>query len=248
MRWKKDNLILNSRQKKKQLSLSLCVICISLFLLLWGIEHSGKYLSWEKAVTEALEVRGYGAPEEFLLEKDGVAEVHVGGFFHYTKEQPEKWVVTKVTKSLKEAYLVSVQVIRDSLLWQPVRVSSEFYNMELQAWYNENMEMMLGSCQNPDITEVTLSWGHWVEGDNGWEVYVIGEEICPVDEMGFFYQEVDPSKAMVDIITYDDGGWEERMKLIQTVYLEGRDKDGTILYRDGMDIEGRRFVNNKEIK
>lgn len=249
MRWKKEKLMLNSRQKKRQLFLSLCIICLCLPLLYLQIQRSGKYFSWEKAVAEALEARGYGMPEEFLLEKDGTVEVGYGGFFHYTKEQPEKWVVFKRTKSPTDAWLFTVQAIQCGSLWGAHYVGVDYYNTELKAYYNENMGMMLGACQNPDITEVTLRWGHWEEGEtDGAELYVMGEAILPVDEKGFFYQEVDESKAIVDIIPYEDGSWEERQQLIQTVYLEGRDKDGNVLYRDGMDEVERRFVNNEEVK
>lgn len=247
MRGKKEKPMLSSRQKKRQIFLSLCIIGLCLPLLYLSFQRSGKYLSWEKAVTEALEARGYGAPEGFLLEKDGTVEVGYGGFFSYSKEQPDKWVVCKLTKSPTDAWLFTVHAIQDGPWWGANTIGGDYYNTELKAYYNENMEMMLGVCQNPDITEVTLRWGHWeVDETETAEIYVMDEAILPVDEKGFFYQEVDPSKAKVDIKTYPDGGWEERMRLIQTIYLEGRDKDGNILYRDGMDEAGRRFINNAE--
>ena len=248
MRWKKEKPMLNNKQKKTQIFLSLCAICLCLPILFWGLHRNGKYLSWERAVAEVMEGQGYGVPEKFLLEKDGIAEVHVGGFFNYIQDQPEKWVVAKRVEGAAEARLFYVQLIKDGFFWHAVRIGQDYYNTELKAYYNENMEMMLGSCQNPNITEVTLCWGHWLEGEEEWKTYVMGETILPVDENGFFYQEVDPSDAMVDIIHYEDGGWEERTKLIQTVYLEGRDKEGSILFRDGIDVEGRRFVNNEEWK
>ena len=117
MRRKKEKPVLNNRQKKRQLFLSLCVICLCLPLLYLNMQRSGKYFGWEKAVEEALEARGYGVPEEFLLEKDGVVEVGYGGFFHYTKEQPEKWVVFKLTKSHTDAWLFTVQAIQYGFLW-----------------------------------------------------------------------------------------------------------------------------------
>ena len=42
----------------------------------------------------------------------------------------------------------------------------------------------------------------------------------------------------------DDRGNTE---YIQTTYIEGRDKDGNILFRHGVDDEGRRFVNGVEV-
>lgn len=237
----KSKPMLNSRQKKKRLFLSLCVSVLSLMVINWGFEHTGKYLSWKKAVMETLRMSGYGEPGEFLLQRDGTTEVYGVGFFNRMEERPEKYVVTKVEKSTAETYLVSVQVIRNGFLWEPVRFNSEFYNMELQAWYQSDMELMLGLCENPNVTEVTMKWGHWMEDAKGnWVTYDMGKATYPIGEDGFFYQEVDESRASVD----DKG----RKMLIQTTYLEGRDKNGKILYRQGIDDEGRSFVNNEEVQ
>ena len=59
----------------------------------------------------------------------------------------------------------------------------------------------------------------------------------PVDENGFFYEKVDISDRM----QYEDGSIET---LVQTTYLEGRDKEGNVLYRDGIDDEGNRWIGD----
>lgn len=82
--------------------------------------------------------------------------------------------------------------------------------------------------------------GHWIDGPKGWETYVMDEGNYTMDESGFFYQEVDVEKALPDKY----GGSQS----IQTVYIEGRDEDGNILYRHGMDADGKRFSFNEEVK
>ncbi len=66
--------------------------------------------------------------------------------------------------------------------------------------------------------------------------YDMGKVTYPIGEDGFFYQEVDTSKRL----KYEDGG----VKSIQCTYLEGRDKDGNVLYRDGIDDEGNCWIGD----
>lgn len=126
------------------------------------------------------------------------------------------------------------------IFWRRDSIWTEFYNTQLQAWYQQGMETIVGCCQNPNIKEVNMKWGHWIDGPKGWETYVMDEGNYTMDESGFFYQEVDVEKALPDKY----GGSQS----IQTVYIEGRDEDGNILYRHGMDADGKRFSFNEEVK
>lgn len=90
MTGKRTHRICSDRQKKKGLFLYILVILLSLLLIYTGIARSGKYFSWEKAVQEELEVHGYGMPEAFLQERDGVVENDVSGFFLRHRELPGK--------------------------------------------------------------------------------------------------------------------------------------------------------------
>lgn len=71
----------------------------------------------EKAVQEELEVNGYGMPEAFLQERDGVVENDVSGFFLRHSELPGKWVLVKMS----ETEQIEVQFVREGFLWQAVR-------------------------------------------------------------------------------------------------------------------------------
>ena len=117
----------------------------------------------------------------------------------------------------------------------------EYYPWEISAHHDRNMGVLLGACQNPDVTEVTMKWGHWLETEaKSWMIHEMGEGTYPIGEDGFFYQEIEEEGALRD--------QENRIHLIQTTYIEGRDKDGNILYRKGIDDEGRRFIDNVEVE
>lgn len=114
---KRMHRICSDRQKKKRLFWYSLVILFSLLLIYTGMTRSGKYFSWEKAVQEELEAHGYGEPEVFLQERDGVVENDVSGFFLRHRELPGKWVLVKMS----EGEQIEVQLVREGFLWQAVR-------------------------------------------------------------------------------------------------------------------------------
>lgn len=86
-----------------------------------------------------------------------------------------------------------------------------------------------------------MKWGNWMETEGeSWMTYEMGEGVYSIGADGFFFQEVREK----DNLSYKNGG----ICSIQTTYIEGRDKNGKILYRQGIDDAGRKFVNNEEVQ
>lgn len=244
---------INAKQRKVEILF--CVLAI-LFMVFLTMKANGLYIDPEKAAFDAQRLEGYDPFEKILLQKDS----EMGDRRRYyvgLGKQPEKrefvsmideqeTMIGKEVKRLpvyydKEGYLIIVELAK-GLLWRAEDVRTEYFHIvPIHAYYQEDMQMILGLCLYPEVTEVTMKWGHWMEKEDGtWMTHDIGENTYTIGEDGFFYQEVDESRASVD----EKG----RKMLIQTTYLEGRDKNGKILYRQGIDDEGRSFVNNKEVQ
>lgn len=237
--------------KRRKVEIIFCVLAI-LFMVFLTMKANGLYIDPEKAAFDAQRLEGYDPFEKILLQKDS----ELGDRRRYyvgLGKQPEKRefvsmideqeaMIGKEVKRLpvyydKEGYLIIVELAK-GLLWRAEDVRTEYFHIvPIDAYYQEDMKMMLGLCLHPEVTEVTMKWGHWMEDAKGnWVTYDMGKVTYPIGEDGFFYQEVDTSKRL----KYEDGG----IKSIQCTYLEGRDKDGNVLYRDGIDDEGNCWIGD----
>ena len=237
--------------KRRKVEIIFCVLAI-LFMVFLTMKANGLYIDPEKAAFDAQRLEGYDPFEKILLQKDS----ELGDRRRYyvgLGKQPEKRefvsmideqeaMIGKEAKRLpvyydKEGYLIIVELAK-GLLWRAEDVRTEYFHIvPIHAYYQEDMQMMLGLCLHPEVTEVTMKWGYWMEDENGkWVTYDMGKGIYPIGKDGFFYQEVDIRKQLKD----EDGS----SYLVQTTYLEGRDKDGNILYRNGIDDEGNRYIGD----
>lgn len=230
--------------KRRKQEILVCILLI-LFMVLLAIKMDGLYLDSEKAFRKVEELNGIGPSEKILLQKkseDGQKLYFVG----LLKLEEDTEFQNLVGYEGEQGAYYSIVVLEKvwNLFWAESRTEGayiEYFNQEISAWYKKNMGVFLGACQNPEVTEVRMKWGHWMEdAEENWVTYDMGKATYPIGEDGFFYQEVDESRALLD----EKG----REMLIQTTYLEGRDKNGKILYRQGIDDEGRRFVNNEEVQ
>lgn len=238
--------------KRRRLEIIFCVLVI-LFMVFLTMKANQLYIDPEKAAFEAQRLDGYDPFEKILLQKDselGDRRRYYVGLGNQEEDAPFTAMIDeyegrigKEVKSFpvyydKEGYLIIVELTK-GLLWRAEEVRTEYFRfVPINAYYQEDMQMLLGLCLHPEITEVTMKWGHWMEDENGkWVTYDMGKGTYPIGEDGFFYQEVDTSKRL----QYEDGSIES---LIQTTYIEGRDKDGNILYRNGIDDEGNRWIGD----
>lgn len=237
--------------KCRKMEVIFCVLLI-FFMVLLTMKANRLYIEPEKAVYEAQRLEGYEPFEKVLLQKDeerGNRRYYVG-LLEQSEETPfislidenEALIGREVTKLPvcydKEGYLVIVELAKGAL-WRAEDVQLEFYGIvPINAYYRQNMGTILGLCLHPEVTEVTMKWGHWMEEDGKWKTYDIGKGIYSIGDDGFFYQDVDASKAL-----RDEEGWP---MLIQKTYIEGRDKDGNVLYRDGIDDEGNRWIGDHD--
>lgn len=237
--------------KRRKVEILFCVLAI-LFMVFLTMKANGLYIDPEKAAFDAQRLEGYDPFEKILFQKDS----ELGDRRRYyvgLGKQPEKrefvsmideqeTMIGKEVKRLpvyydKEGYLIIVELAK-GLLWRVEDVRTEYFHIvPIHAYYQEDMQMMLGLCLHPEVTEVTMKWGHWMEDAEGnWFTYDMGKATYPIGEDGFFYQEVDTSKRL----KYEDGS----VKSIQCTYLEGRDKNGNVLYRDGIDDEGNCWIGD----
>ena len=241
--------VLNNKKRIREI-----ILCIFLLVLMavLTLKANKLYIDPEKAFNEAVELEGWGKYELLLKANEPVdnkCRYYVGllnlpketEFFTKIdeyKELREKQITWSPAAFKEEGYLV-IGELNKGLLWKVRDIRIEYYGVvPINAYYQQDMQMLLGLCLDPDITEVTMHWGHWIQQEDGnWTTYNMGKGIYPVDEKGFFYEEVDISNRM----QYEDGSIET---LVQTTYLEGRDKEGNVLYRDGIDDEGNRWIGD----
>lgn len=212
-------------KRKKQTVLYLIVV----FLLgLIMANYAGFHIDKEKAFYEMEEEYGIGPSEKILFQQ-------------YYPERKEQIMVGRLKRSGSDGYLnIGLLYKSFGFLWQERGVHPQYFHMDVYTDYYNDYELLLGSVQNPKIKEVYLRYGHWMEGKNRtWDIYDIGTGTYLIDEDGFFYQNVDASKALTD----NNGNTE----YIQAIYIEGRDENGNILFRHGVDDEGREFVNSVEV-
>lgn len=217
--------VMNAKKRKRQAIFSLLVI----FLLgAVTVDFLGWHVDPEKAFYKMEDQYGIGPSEKILFQQ-------------YFPERKELILVGRLKRSGSNGYLQIGRLEKTlGFLWKEGGVYPQYFHMDVFADYYNEYKLMLGSVQDPEIKEVYMRYGHWREGKNRtWEIHDIGKGMYQIDADGFFYQDIDVSKALRD----DRGNTE----YIQTTYIEGRDKDGNILFRHGVDDEGRRFVNGVEV-
>lgn len=234
---------ISGSRRKKEILVSVILIFLMLFL---AMEMDELYLDPEQAFWEIEKLNGIGPSEKILLQ---IEDAERGQMFFVGKLPPREETIFSREKSSEteeyELYYSRVTLEKVwGIFWMEDKTNgayTDYYHQEISAHYDGNMDLLIGACQNPDVAEVTMRWGHWLETEEKSRmIYEMGEGTYSIGEDGFFYQKVDAKDALRDK--------ENRMHLIQTTYIEGRDKDGKILYRHGMDDAGRRFVNNEEMK
>lgn len=230
--------------KRRKQEILVCILLI-LFMVLLAIKMDGLYIDSEKAFREVEELNGIGPSEKILLQKeseDGQKLYFVG----LLKPEEDTEFQNLVGYEGEQGAYYSIVVLEKvwNLFWAESRTEGayiEYFNQEIGAWYKKNMGVFLGACQNPQVTEVRMKWGNWMETEGeSWMTYEMGEGVYSIGADGFFFQEV----IEKDNLSYKNGG----ICSIQTTYIEGRDKNGKILYRQGIDDAGRKFVNNEEVQ
>lgn len=230
--------------KRRKQEILVCIFLI-LFMVLLAIKMDGLYIDSEKAFREVEELNGIGPSEKILLQKkseDGQKLYFVG----LLKPEENTKFQNLVGYEGEQGAYYSIVVLEKvwNLFWAESRTEGayiEYFNQEIGAWYKKNMGVFLGACQNPQVTEVRMKWGNWMETEGeSWMTYEMGEGVYSIGADGFFFQEVREK----DNLSYKNGG----ICSIQTTYIEGRDKNGKILYRQGIDDTGRKFVNNEEVQ
>lgn len=236
--------------KRRRLEIILCALML-FFMVFLTTKANQLYINPEKAAFAAQRLEGYDPFEKILLQKDAVGDrrrYYVGvenqqddaqftAMIDVYEERIGKEITWNPVAYDKEGCLIIVE-LEKGLLWHAEEVRTEYFHIvPINAYYQEDMQMLLGLCLHPEVTEVTMKCGHWMEDENGkWVTYDMGRGTYPIGEDGFFYQEVDTSKRL----KYEGGS----VRSIQTTYLEGRDKDGNVLYRDGIDDEGNRWIGD----
>lgn len=226
--------------RRRKLEILLCIILI---LLMGSLTEKmdGMYLNPEDAFWAIEELEGIGPSKKIIYQKesaDGERMYFVGLL------EPEK--DTELMRHVGFSYgqydtyysIVVLEKVWDIFWKQSDNEGAyiEYLNQEIDVRYKKNMSAFLVSCRNPDVKEVHLRWGELLEnGTYDWTAIHGGSALFVIENDGYFVHKIDE-----DITEqYDD---------IQAIYIEGRDKDGSILYRHGIDDEGRRFTFNKEVK
>lgn len=230
---------MNARRRKGEILL--CILLLA-WMGLVTMKAQRLYLDPEKAFWESERLAGIGPSEKILLQKEDEEKDMLYMIGRLEQEKTTEFMTLSGKEADQTAGWLSVVYLEKvgGIFWREKWTSTEYFYTELQAWYNDNMEMMLGFCRNPDIKEVTMVYGHTWEQDGTWAPHVLGEGIYEMDADGFFYQEIDTSKALHEHEEDKFG-----LRAVNVLYMEGRDKDGTILYRHGIDKDGTSWTDDR---